>query len=51
MFLSTVVTGGRVVGTWRYEGRGARRAAVGTAFAPGDADLVAGVPELAAALP
>ena len=32
-------------------GRGARRTAVGTAFEPADADLVAGVPELAAALP
>ncbi|RBY75589.1 winged helix DNA-binding domain-containing protein [Blastococcus sp. TF02-09] len=51
MFLSTVVVEGRVVGTWRYEGRGARRAAVGTAFDPADAALVAGVPELAAALP
>ena len=51
MFLSTVVVDGRIVGTWRYEGRGARRAAVGTAFDPADAHLVAGVPELAAALP
>jgi hypothetical protein len=51
IFQPTVVAGGRVVGTWRYEGRGARRAAVGTAFEPADADLVARVPELAAALP
>lgn len=51
MFRSTVVVGGRVVGTWRLEGRGAGRAAVGTPFDPADADLVAGVPELAAALP
>lgn len=51
MFLSTVVTGGRIVGTWRFEGRGAKRAAVGTAFRPEDAGLVADVPELAAALP
>ncbi len=51
MFLSTVVVDGRIVGTWRFEGRGARRAAVGTAFRPADAALVAGVPELAAALP
>ncbi|MBN1091890.1 AlkZ family DNA glycosylase [Blastococcus sp. TML/M2B] len=51
MFLSTVVVGGRIVGTWRFEGRGAKRAAVGTAFRPADDELVAGVPELAAALP
>lgn len=51
MFRSTVVVDGRIVGTWRYEGRGTRRAAVGTAFRPEDAALVAGVPELAAALP
>jgi hypothetical protein len=51
MFLSTVVVDGRVVGTWRYEGRGARRAAVGTVFRPEDAGLVGAVPELAAALP
>ncbi|MGY2127335.1 winged helix DNA-binding domain-containing protein [Blastococcus sp. SYSU DS0617] len=51
MFRSTVVVEGRIVGTWRYEGHGARRAAVGTAFRPEDAALVAGVPELAAALP
>jgi hypothetical protein len=51
MFLSTVVVDGRIVGTWRFEGRGARRAAVGTAFRDEDAALVADVPELAAALP
>lgn len=51
MFLSTVVVDGRIVGTWRFEGRGARRTALGTAFDPADADLVSGVPELAAALP
>ncbi len=51
MFLPTVVVDGRIVGTWRYEGRGARRTAVGTAFRPGDAGLVSAVPELAAALP
>ncbi len=51
MFRPTVVADGRIVGTWRFEGRGARRTAVGTAFRPEDADLVAGVPELAAGLP
>ncbi len=51
MFLSTVVVDGRIVGTWRYEGRGARRAAVGTAFRPEDDGVVAAVPQLAAALP
>ena len=51
IFQPTVVVAGRVVGTWHYAGRGARRAAVGTAFDPADADLVTGVPELAAALP
>ncbi|WP_040337118.1 winged helix DNA-binding domain-containing protein [Candidatus Blastococcus massiliensis] len=51
VFRSTVVVDGRIVGTWRYEGRGARRAAVGTPFRPEDAALLADVPELAAALP
>jgi hypothetical protein len=51
MFLSTVVVDGRIVGTWRYDGRGARRTAVGTAFRAEDGALVADVPELAAALP
>lgn len=51
MFLPTVVVDGRVVGTWRFEGRGARRAAAGTAFRAEDGPLVADVPELAAALP
>lgn len=51
MFLSTVVVDGRIVGTWRWQGSGRRRAAVGTAFRADDAALVAAVPELAAALP
>lgn len=51
VFLPTVVVDGRIVGTWRFDGRGARRAAVGTAFRAADATLVAGVPAHAAALP
>ncbi|TKJ35142.1 winged helix DNA-binding domain-containing protein [Blastococcus sp. CCUG 61487] len=51
MFLASVVVDGRIVGTWRREGSGRRRTAVGTAFRPEDDALVAGVAELAAALP
>jgi hypothetical protein len=51
MFLSTVVAGGRIVGTWRWQGSGRKRAAVGTPFRDDDAAAVAAVPELAAALP
>lgn len=51
VFRPTVVAGGRIVGTWGWQGSGRKRAAVGTAFRDEDAAAVAAVPELAAALP
>ncbi len=51
MFLPTVIVDGRIVGTWRRQGTGRRRVAVGTAFRDADAHLVEEVAELAAALP
>ncbi|RBY89310.1 winged helix DNA-binding domain-containing protein [Blastococcus sp. TF02A-30] len=51
MFLPTVVVDGRIVGTWRRQGSGRNRVAVGTPFREEDAAAVAAVPELAAALP
>lgn len=51
VFRPTVVTGGRIVGTWQWSGRGAKRSAAGSPFDPGDGDVMAAVPALAAALP
>jgi winged helix DNA-binding protein len=51
VFRSTVVTGGRVVGTWRWTGKGARRTVTAepfTAFPDGVAERI---PDLAASLP
>ena len=51
MFRPTVVSDGRIVGTWQWTGRGAGRTVTATpftAFPPGVADAV---PRLAAALP
>ena len=51
VFRATVVTGGQVVGTWRWTGKGARRTVTAepfTAFPDGVAERI---PHLAAALP
>jgi hypothetical protein len=48
MFRATVVSDGRIVGTWRRAGRGAVDAEAFTAF---DDDVAAMIPKLAAALP
>nr|WP_204262090.1 winged helix DNA-binding domain-containing protein [Blastococcus saxobsidens] len=51
VFRPTVVSDGRIVGTWRWTGTGRRRAATAELFGPRDDGLSAVVPGLAAALP
>ena len=51
IFRPTVVSDGRLVGTWRWNGKGAKRAAVASPFSPDDDDVTSLVPALAAALP
>jgi Winged helix DNA-binding domain len=51
MFRPTVLSDGRVVGTWRTVGRGARRTVEATPFTTFSAKVAAAVPRLHAALP
>jgi hypothetical protein len=51
MFRPTVVSGGRVVGTWGWSGRGAKRTVTATPFTVFADDVSSAVPALAAALP
>jgi hypothetical protein len=51
MFRPTVVSRGRVVGTWGWTGRGARRTVTAAPFTDFEDDVTAAVPALAAALP
>ncbi|SNR73085.1 Winged helix DNA-binding domain-containing protein [Blastococcus mobilis] len=51
MFRPTVVSGGRVVGTWGYTGRGSKRTVTATPFTVFPAGVEAALPALAAALP
>jgi hypothetical protein len=51
MFRATVVTGGRVVGTWRRTGSGARRTVTAEPFTTFSDEVSAALPEVAAALP
>jgi hypothetical protein len=51
MFRPTVVHDGRVVGTWRWTGRGAQRTVTATPFTAFPDEVAAALPELAAALP
>jgi hypothetical protein len=51
VFRPTVVAGGRVVGTWRWTGTGARRRLDAEPFTAFDDDVAAALPEVAAALP
>jgi hypothetical protein len=51
MFRPTVVSGGRVVGTWGWSGRGAKRTVTATPFTAFADDVTSAVPALAAALP
>jgi hypothetical protein len=51
MFRPTVVHQGRVVGTWRYTGRGPERAVTATPFTTWPDGVEARIPELASTLP
>jgi hypothetical protein len=51
MFRSTVVSDGRIVGTWRRTGRGAARTVEAEPFTAFPDDVAAMIPKLAAALP
>jgi hypothetical protein len=51
MFRATVVRGGRVVGTWRWTGRGAHRTVAAEPFTAFAADVTAAILEAAARLP
>jgi hypothetical protein len=51
MFRPTVVSGGRVVGTWGYTGRGAKRTVTATPFTAFTDDVSSAIAPLAAALP
>ena len=51
VFRPTVICEGRVVGTWQWTGRGARREVAGTPFTSFSDDVTAALPGLAARLP
>jgi hypothetical protein len=51
MFRSTVVHGGRIVGTWQWTGRGATRTVIATPFTAFPPDVESAIPRAAAALP
>jgi hypothetical protein len=51
VFRPTVVSDGRIVGTWQYTGRGAKRTVTATAFAAFGTEVEAAIPQVAAALP
>jgi hypothetical protein len=51
MFRPTVVSGGHVVGTWAWTGRGERRTVTATPFTAFSADVAAAIHDAAAALP
>jgi hypothetical protein len=50
MFRPTVVSDGRIVGTWQWTGRGAGRTVTATPFTEFTADVAAAVPRLAASV-
>jgi hypothetical protein len=51
VFRPTVVSGGRIVGTWRHAGRGARRTVEATPFAAFDEPVARAIPGVYGALP
>ena len=51
VFRPTVVSDGRIVGTWRWTGRGTGRTATATPFTAWADDVAAEIARLAAALP
>ena len=50
MFRPTVVSDGRIVGTWRYTGSGARRTVTATPFTAFPDDVASAIPTVAATL-
>jgi hypothetical protein len=50
VFRPTVVSDGRIVGTWQWSGRGAKRTVAATPFTAFTDDVASAIPELAAAL-
>ena len=51
MFRATVVAGGRIVGTWRWVGRGAKRSVAAEPFVTFPDAVTAAIPVVAATLP
>jgi hypothetical protein len=51
MFRPTMVHDGRIVGTWQWTGRGAKRTVTATPFTEFDPEVAEAVPRLAARLP
>lgn len=51
VFRPTVVSGGRIVGTWKHTGRGAKRTVEATPFEAFDPHVTEAIPQLHAALP
>jgi hypothetical protein len=50
MFRPTVVHDGRIVGTWQWTGRGAKRTVTATPFTAFPDEAAAAIPDLATAL-
>jgi hypothetical protein len=50
VFRPTVVSDGRIVGTWQWSGRGAKRTVAATPFTAFTDEVASAIPELAAAL-
>ncbi len=51
VFRPTVAHRGRVLGTWAWQGRGAKRTVTATPFTTFPDEVAAGIPATAAALP
>ena len=51
MFRATVVHGGRILGTWNWTGRGAKRTVTATPFTAFPSPVAAAIPKAAARLP
>jgi hypothetical protein len=51
MFRPTVVSDGRIVGTWAWTGRGERRSVTATPFTEFPAEVAAAIADASAALP
>jgi hypothetical protein len=51
MFRPTVVHGGRIIGTWRWTGRGTRRSVTAEPFTTFPDEVTTAIPQISAALP